>query len=192
MTEELEITVKSLVSTKEILKIMIDKGFYIKEEFILNDIYMVKQQEEISLKNKALLSDYVLIREINNEKVNLVIKNKEINNKGQIIKQSKTKCPIYNVEDGYNFMTNLGYKKLLEIYDHNILMSNDINEIYIQNVKKLGTYLEMEQKNSYLDNLNGNNLNEMIEILNNYNLPIDKSNYFAKKSYDMLEKIINE
>ncbi len=47
----------------------------------------------------------------------------------------------------------------------------------------------MEQKNIYLDNNNSNNIDEMISVLNSYNLPFDKNNYFVKKSEDMLKKI---
>ena len=60
---------------------------------------------------------------------------------------------------------------------------------YVQDVEGLGAYLEMEQKNLLLDNNNGNNIEDMINTLNSYNLEIDKSNYFAKKSYDMLKKV---
>lgn len=49
----------------------------------------------------------------------------------------------------------------------------------------------MEQKNLLLKNNNGNNINEMINILNSYNLPFNKNNYFVKKSEYML-KIIDK
>lgn len=191
MKKELEICVKALVPFKEIINDMLEKGFHVQEEFQLNDIYMVQNDKEISLKEAdRLLSNYVLVRETVGKRIMLTLKNKEINSKGEIVKQSSVKCQITNIDDGYKFMKELGYKKLLEIRDHNILLSNGKNEIYVQDVEGLGTYIEMEQKNLLLDNNNGNNIEEMINTLNSYNLKIDKSNYFAKKSYDMLKKVI--
>ena len=192
MKKELEICVKALVPFKEIINDMLEKGFHVQEEFQLNDIYMVPKDKEISLKEvDKLLSNYVLVRETVGKKIMLTLKNKEINSKGEIVKQSSIKCQITNVDDGYKFMKELGYKKMLEIKDHNILLSNGKNEIYVQDVEGLGTYIEMEQKNLLLDNNNGNDIEEMINTLNSYDLKIDKSNYFAKKSYDMLKIVID-
>ncbi len=192
MKKELEICVKALVPFKEIINDMLEKGFHVQEEFQLNDIYMVSKDKEISL-NEAdkLLSNYVLVRETVGKRIMLTLKNKEINSKGEIVKQSSIKCQITNVDDGYKFIKELGYKKMLEIKDHNILLSNGKNEIYVQDVEGLGAYVEMEQKNLLLDNNNGNSIEEMINTLNSYNLKIDKSNYFAKKSYDMLKIVID-
>ena len=66
-------------------------------------------------------------------------------------------------------------------------MSNGKNEIYIQDVKGLGTYVEMEQKNLLLENNNGNTIEEMKNILKEYDLKIDTSDYFVKKAYDALK-----
>ena len=85
-------------------------------------------------------------------------------------------------------MKAMGYKKLFEISDHNILMSNGKNEIYIQDVKGIGTYVEMEQKNLLLANNNGDTIEEMKEVLNKYNLKIDASNYFVRKAYDAFKE----
>ena len=54
MIKDLEICVKSLVSFEEMKKNMIDLGFHIQEDFVLNDIYMVPKGVDISLKNHIL------------------------------------------------------------------------------------------------------------------------------------------
>lgn len=187
---ELELCVKSNVSFDKLIEIMKDKGFHVQEDFQMNDIYMVKKEEEISFNNKNnILNDYLLIRETVGKRVMLVLKHKKINDKNEIINQSSIKCPITDVNKGYDFMVALNYKKMFELKDHNILLSNGKNEIYVQNVENLGTYIEMEQKNLLLENNNGNNIDEMISILNSYDLPFDKNNYFVKKSEDMLKMI---
>ena len=193
MKEELEICAKVLVPFKEIIDDMLNKGFHVQEDFILNDIYMILNDEEVSLeKIDRLLANYVLVRETVGKRIMLVIKKKEIHDKGEIINQKSIKCPITNVSDGYNFMKELGFKKLIEIKDHNVLLSNGKNEIYVQDIEGLGVYVEMEQKNLLLSNNNGNSIEEMINTLKGYNLKIDDSNFFAKKSYDMLKKMLEE
>lgn len=54
----------------------------------------------------------------------LVLKHKEVNENGEIIKQESVKWPITDIYKAYDFMKAIGYKKLFEISDHNILMSN--------------------------------------------------------------------
>lgn len=192
MKEELEICVRSLVPFETLYDDMVKKGFHVQEDFILNDIYMVKNDIEISLENEELIfSDYILIRETVGKKKMLVLKHKEIDDNGDIIKQKSVKCPITNIEKTYEFMKNLGYKKVFDISDHNILMSNGKNEIYIQNVQGIGSYVEMEQKNLLLKNNNGKTLDEMKNILKEYNLKIDINDYFVRKAYDVLKAKYN-
>lgn len=187
---ELELCVKSNVSFDKLIKIMKDRGFHIQEDFQMNDIYMIKKEEKISFKNRNnILNDYLLIRETVGKRIMLILKHKEINDKNEIVNQKSVKCPITDINKGYDFLVALNYKKMFELKDHNVLLSNGKNEIYIQNVEKLGTYIEMEQKNLLLENNNGNNIDEMIDILNSYDLPFNKNNYFVKKSEDMLKMI---
>ena len=135
---------------------------------------------------KAIFSNYVLIRETVGKRKLLVLKHKEVKENGEV-KQASIKCPITDIDKAYDFTKALGYKKIFEISDHNILMSNGKNEIYIQDVKGIGTYVEMEQKNLLLENNNGNTIEEMKSILKEYNLKIDTNDYFVRKAYDALK-----
>lgn len=187
--KDIEICVRAIITFDELKEKMVSMGFKIQEDFQLNDIYMVENDREVSVDVlDDILSNYVLVRETVGKKIMLVMKNKEINEKGEVVSQKSIKCPIVDKEAGYNFMLNLGYKKFLELKAHNILLSNGKNEIYIQDVAGLGVYVEMEQKNLLLDNNNGNTLEELINNLKQYDLPIDDSNFFAKKAYDMFFK----
>ena len=187
MKEELEICVKSLVTFNELYDDMIKKGFHEQENFVLNDIYLVKEDMEVSLENERdIFANYVLIRETVGKRKMLVLKHKEVNENGEV-KQESIKCPITDIDKAYDFMKALGYKKLFEISDHNILMSNGKNEIYIQDVKGIGTYVEMEQRNLLLENNNGNTIDEMKNALKGYDLKIDTSDYFVRKAYDVLK-----
>lgn len=189
MKEELEICVRAKESFNEVYKKMLNLGFHVQEDFILKDIYMVPNDISISLENENLIfSNYILIRETVGKRKVLALKQKKINEKGEIINQKSIKCPIIDIDKTYEFIKALGYKKIFEITDHNILMSNGKNEIYIQDVKGVGTYIEMEQNNLLLKNNNGNNIEEMKNTLNSYNLNIDNNDYFVRKAADVLKK----
>ncbi len=189
MKSELEICVKSLDSKDEVLEKLKNLGFTIKEEFMMKDIYYVKDNIEISFSNSHnLLSDYILVRNVE-DRVEFVIKRKKYDDTGDILYQENLKCGINNVDCGCRFIEALGYKELFRINDLNILLSNGKNEIYVQDVEELGVYLEMESKNIYSNNDNGKSIEEIIDNFNSYNLNVKSGEYFANKSFDMLEKI---
>ena len=91
--------------------------------------------------------------------------------------------------DNYNFLCSIGYKKAFELKDHNLLLTNGVNEIYIQDVEGLGTYVEMEQKNLLLENTNGDTIDELVDSIKKYDLPFDYSNISVKKAVEMLKNI---
>ena len=194
MKNELEICVKCLNTKEEVIDKLQNQGFKIKEDFILKDIYYVKKDKVISLDNSnELLSNYVLIRQtLPKNVVCFKLKEKKFDELGNILNQSSCSCEVKDKQKAIIFIENLGYKELLKINDHNILMSNGKNEIYIQDVENLGVYLEMEQKNIYSTNDNGKDIDEIINNLSSYNLNIDKNNYFVKKAYDMLERKVTK
>ena len=189
MKSELEICVRSLDNKDEVIDKLKNLGFIVKEEFMMKDIYYVKDNMEISLENKNnILSDYILIRNVE-DRVEFVIKRKKYDDNGDIIYQENLKCEIKDIKSGQAFIEALGYKELFRIDDENILLSNGRNEIYVQDVRDLGVYLEMESKNIYSNNDNGKSIDEIISNFNSYGLNVEKDEYFANKSFDMLEKL---
>ena len=190
--QELKICLKTNASLDTLRENLLNQGFYVQEEFQLNDIYMVDTKTEISLENSdQIFSNYLLIREKVGQKSSLVFKKKETNEKGEI-QRTTTNCPIVSCYDAYNLMKELGYKKLLNLNVHNILFSNDVHEIYLQDVEELGVYIKMMQKNIKINHNNGDTIEEMINNLNKYDLPIIDYNQLSKKSYDMFKKRIEK
>ena len=188
--EEKEICLKSNVSFDELKKIMFDMGFKVQEDFQMNDIYMINKDIEISLDNKDIIfKNNILVRETVEKKILLVNKIKEVDDNGIVIGEHSVKCPITDSLSGYNFLCSIGYKKIFELKDHNLLVTNGINEIYIQDVEGLGTYIEMEQKNLLLKKTNGDTIEELVNTIKKYNLPLDYSNISVKKSLEMLKNI---
>ncbi|MEE0015190.1 MAG: hypothetical protein UE699_05855 [Bacilli bacterium] len=188
--EEKEICLKSNVSFEEIKNIMFDIGFKVQEDFQMNDIYMINKDVDISLDNKDIIfKDNILVRETVGKRTLLVNKIKKLDDNGVVIGERKVKCPIADSLSGYNFLCSIGYKKVFELKDHNLLVTNGVNEIYIQDVERLGTYIEMEQKNLLLKNTNGDTIEELVNTIKKYNLPLDYSDISVKKSLEMLKNI---
>lgn len=188
--EEKEICLKSNVSFEEIKNIMFDMGFKVQEDFQMNDIYMINKDADISFDNKDIIfKDNILVRETVGKRTLLVNKIKELDDNGVVIGERKVKCPIADSLSGYNFLCSIGYKKVFELKDHNLLVTNGVNEIYIQDVEGLGTYIEMEQKNLLLKNTNGDTIEELVNTIKKYNLPLDYSDISVKKALEMLKNI---
>lgn len=188
--EEKEICLKSNVSFEEIKNIMFDMGFKVQEDFQMNDIYMINKDVDISLDNKDIIfKDNILVRETVGKRTLLVNKIKKLDDNGVVIGERKVKCPIADSLSGYNFLCSIGYKKVFELKDHNLLVTNGVNEIYIQDVEGLGTYIEMEQKNLLLKNTNGDTIEELVNTIKKYNLPLDYSDISVKKALEMLKNI---
>lgn len=188
--EEKEICLKSNVSFEELKSIMFNIGFKVQEDFQMNDIYMINKNIDISLDNKdVIFKDNVLVRETVGKRILLVNKIKELDDNGVVIGERSVKCPINDSISGYNFLCSIGYKKAFELKDHNLLLTNGVNEIYIQDVEGLGTYVEMEQKNLLLENTNGDTIDELVDSIKKYDLPLDYSNISVKKAVEMLKNI---
>ncbi len=188
--EDKEICLKSTVSFEELKNIMFDIGFKVQEDFQMNDIYMINKDVDISLDNKdVIFKDNILVRETVGKKILLVNKIKKLDDNGIVIGERSIKCSITDSESGYNFLCSIGYKKAFELKDHNLLVTNGVNEIYIQDVEGLGTYIEMEQKNLLLKETNGDTIDELVNTIKKYNLPLDYSNISVKKSLEMLKII---
>ena len=186
----MEICLKSTVSFEELKNIMFDIGFKVQEDFQMNDIYIINKDVDISLDNKdVIFKDNILVRETVGKKILLVNKIKKLDDNGVVIGERKVKCPIADSLSGYNFLCSIGYKKVFELKDHNLLVTNGVNEIYIQDVEGLGTYIEMEQKNLLLKETNGDSIDELVNTIKKYNLPLDYSNISVKKSLEMLKII---
>lgn len=188
--EEKEICLKSNVPFEELKSIMFNIGFKVQEDFQMNDIYMINKNIDISLDNKdVIFKDNVLVRETVGKRILLVNKIKELDDNGVVIGERSVKCPINDSISGYNFLCSIGYKKAFELKDHNLLLTNGVNEIYIQDVEGLGTYVEMEQKNLLLENTNGDTIDELVDSIKKYDLPLDYSNISVKKAIEMLKNI---
>lgn len=179
MKNELEICVRAKENMEDIEAKLKENKFELKEDFIMNDIYLIHE----SLKNKEMLkqlSDYILIRETVGKRKQIVRKFKEYDKEGNIIFQNSQKCEIKDINQALELFKALGYIELVDISDHIKLWANEVNEIYVQKICD-AIFFEIESKTIHIDSNNGNNPEELSKVLNKYDFKYDNSDLFVKK-----------
>ena len=176
-----EITVKVNTTYDKLHDILLKNNFIIKEEYTVKDTYMINKEINITkLNDLEVLKQCILVRDVVGIEKSLVYKNKEYDSEGNIIKQSKIKCPILDIDKGIKFMEEINYIKLFNIIDKCIVYVNNDNELVVELVNDKYVFIELESNPEYINKKYTCYL-DMINELNSYNLPIDKTNYFVKK-----------
>lgn len=190
MNYENEITVKVNTTYDKLHDILLKNNFIIKEEYTVKDTYMINKEINITkLNDLEVLKKCILVRDVVDIEKSLVYKNKEYDSKGNIIKQSKIKCPILDIEKGIKFMEEINYIKLFNIIDKCIVYVNNDNELVVELVNDKYIFIELESNSEYTNKKYTCYL-DMIKELNSYNLPIDKTNYFVKKAVLVLNDTV--
>ena len=183
MNFENEITVEVDTNLDNLIKILETNGFILKQEYDLNDIYMINKDNKETDYLK-ILSNCVLIRNVITSEKNiklLAYKYKEYNEKKEIIKQSKIEFKIEDIEKAKSLFESLNFKELISLYDHMYIYATDKDEIAIQVVNNKHIYIEIENKCGFIDKTY-NSIDEMKEVIINNNIPIKNNDYFAKKA----------
>ncbi len=185
-----EITVKVNTTYDKLHDILLKNNFIIKEEYTVKDTYMINKEINITkLNDLEVLKQCILVRDVVDIEKSLVYKNKEYDSEGNIIKQSKIKCPILDIEKGIKFMEEINYIKLFNIIDKCIVYVNNDNELVVELVNDKYVLIELESNPEYINKKYTCYL-DMINELNSYNLPIDKTNYFVKKAVLVLNDTV--
>lgn len=188
MKLENEITVEVLETKENIIKAISKNGFKLKEEYDINDIYLVKKEFENCKNYNELLNNSILIRDIS-EKPNtrklITYKQKHIDDNGNILNQINADVEINNIEDAYNMFKLIGYIELMKISDHiSVYQKDNGDELALQFVNNR-IYIEIEEKCEH-SGKRYESLDYMKSIIKNLNLPIKDENYYAKKAEDVL------
>ena len=167
-----------------------DKEFKIVEKFILDDTYFIPKDLKIeNMTPREILETAILLRNITefipeNKVIKLTFKKKQIDANGVILKQSKVDCEINNVEDGQRFIEAIGYKKVMNVKENDIVYEKDGLQIAIKDIVNGDKLIEVEE-NETLDTID--KLKHKIEELE---IPIDTNDYFVKKAEIELKKVL--
>ena len=192
MQMETEITVLVKTDYEKLKQELEQNGFSIKEEYIVNDTYLVNSAINLlNMDSLDILKNCILVRDVVGIEKELLYKYKKYDNNGDIIEQGEVKCPITDVDKAIQFMKTIQYKELFNISDNCIVFANDKTELVVQLVNNKYIFIEMESKCKHI-NKEYKNVNELKEDLCNYNLSIDRSNFFVKKAEIMLNEVIKK
>lgn len=191
MNFENEITVLVNSELNDIKEYLSNLGFKVMEEYCVNDIYMINKCYVDNEHSLELLKKCVLIRNIIDEsgsKKFLTYKYKEYNDKEEIIKQGKINVKVDSIDNSKKLLEALNFEKLISINDNLTVYSNGVDEIVLQYVNNKHVYIEIEDKCNYIDK-KYNSIEEMIDVIKKYNIPIKDDNYFVKKAYIELSEV---
>ena len=113
MQLETEITVLVTVDYKTLEKELKQNNFVKKEEYTVNDVYMIDNKIDISnMNNLDILKNCILVRNIEGFSKELLYKYKKYDDNGDILEQGKVRCPITDIPKAIQFMKAINYKEL--------------------------------------------------------------------------------
>jgi len=195
--EENEITVRIIGNIKEVYKILEDKGFEITEESTYTDIFMIPDyiiNKMSDMESRDILKHAILIRNLENKTNNttnkrITFKEKQFNNKGEIISQKATNCNIYDIDEAITFFEAIKYSKIMEITERDTIYEKNGLEVAIKDVQNGDNLIEIETISS--DN-KFDTIEKLKEKIINLEIPIDNNNFFVKKAEIELDKILGK
>lgn len=189
-----EITLKITSDLKDFYNILENKGFKIVDRFSLDDIYFIPKDTDINKLNpRQILDHYILIRNItqympNEYKViKMTYKEKNIADTGEIIDQKNIDCEIKNIQNGENILNAIGYKKIMNIKENDIVYGKDGFEIAVKDILNGENLIEIE---TVKNNIELDTIEKLKAKLNELQLPIDTNDYFVKKAEIELKKVL--
>ena len=185
-----EVTLKITCSMQEFKQILKEKGFKFIEDFLLDDTYFISNLinlKEMSI--REILNNVVILRNVvgyteKYQSIKLVKKHKEFDSNGNIIKQSKKECDIKDIDQGREFIKDLGYKELMRIKENGSIFLKDDFEIETKDIQNGDKLIEIEENDTY------KTIDSIKEQLKELNLPIDTNDYFIKKAEVELKKVL--
>ena len=188
-----EITVKLTCSIEELCNLLENKNFRIVEKYILDDTYFIPRELNLkSMSHREILGRAILLRDITEfiperKVIKLTFKNKQIDDKGNILKQSKVDCEILNAETGKAFIEAIGYDKLMNIKENDIVYEKNELKIAIKDIKDGDQLIEVEtvKGNSELDTIE-----KIKQKIKELEISIDTNDYFIKKAEIQLSKVL--
>lgn len=183
MNYENEITVEVDTGLEELISILENNGFKLKETYDLNDIYLInktnKKDNYLSMLNKCVLIRHII--EEDKETKMLTYKYKEYNEKKEITKQGKVKVKIDDIDNSKLLFEKLNFEELIKINDHVLVYATDKDELVIQNVNGKHIYIEIEDECHYVDRFY-NSIEEMKAVITDNSIPIKGNDFFVKKA----------
>lgn len=193
--EENEITVKIKCEINELCTILKKKGFEVVNKFTVNDIFMIPnymKKEINNLTSREILKKAILIRDIDNQfkghrNRRITFKKKEFNHNGDILSQNAINCDITNIDEAVNLFEAIGYYKIMNIMECDIVYGKDDFEIAIKDIQNGDNLIEVE---TVANNKKIDTIEKLKKQITDVQIPIDTTNFFVKKAEIELDKIM--
>lgn len=191
--ESNEITVKIKVKLDKFYKLVEEKGFKIVNKFSMDDTYLIPKTLKLeTMSTREILSKAVLIRDIKSgisdritKKITFKIKN--FDEYGNILSQESINCDILNIEDAKKLLRAIGYKKIMNIKEDDVVYEKDGFELAIKDINNGDKLIEIETE----ENNDFDTIEKLIKKVNELEIPIYIDNYFVKKAEIELDKVLN-
>lgn len=192
LKESNEITVKIKGNLKEFYRNLEEKGFRKILEFSMDDTYFIPEDLDITnMSTREILSKAILVRNIASDSKttkNITFKMKNFDKKGNILSQKAVCCDVLNIKDAMSLLNAIGYKKIMNIKENDIVYEKEKFEIAVKDIENGDKLIEVETtEDEELDSIE-----KIINKINEFEIPIYKDNYFVKKAEIELDKIISK
>lgn len=161
LMNELEITCQVFDDILKIKEELQKQGFAYKKEFSIDDTYFYnKQTGEFSIR-EGKLTDSLVVRYVNENDKKIICKKYYSN----VIEKSVLK--IENIQEAEKHLSMLGFEKMLRLKYKNYMYENEEYVVYLQEVKDLGVFIELEAKEP-----NDKSVDNLIKYIKTMNLQI--------------------
>lgn len=175
--KELEITCQVFEDILKIKEELERKGFLYKKEFMIDDTYFYnKKTGEFSI-NEGKITNSLVVRYVDENDKKIICKKYNSNN------NDKSILKIGDINEAKKHLNMLGFIEMLKYSYKNYMYENNDYIVYIQEVKDLGVFLELESKNN-------ETIDELIQFLKKLNLQIGTKFNIRKVEllYNKIEK----
>lgn len=192
--ESNEITVKIKGSIENLYKILEERNYKIVDKFYMDDYYYIPANLEIEkMTTREILAKAVIVRNIKNEMYDrcnkkITFKIKEIDDKGNILKQEALNCEVINTDDAKKLLNAIGFKEIMNIKENDVVYEKDKIPLAIKEIINGDNLIEIETE----DRDGFRTTEELKKTVNGLDIPIETNNYFVKKAEIELSKILNK
>lgn len=151
--KQIEITVRLNENMQSAIRKLEMQGFKKIRESEIDDVYMTSKLSELNRDNiQKILKKSVLLRKLkleNKEIKKITYKDKEIDEKGEVISEQKINLDCSDLEKAKDLFEYLEFEELIRVRYKVLVYSKDKVEYAFQEVENLGTLIEYENTEDF-------------------------------------------
>lgn len=150
---ETEITIQVFDDLVTIFNKLNKHGFNIVSKYELNDWYFTKLKTNSTVSYSSLLENSFLVRQIieDTEMVYLCYKDKQIDEKGNVLSEEKIKVNVSNLLDTLKIFNKANINCWCKLKQMNYVFKKGQIEFVVQEVEDLGNFIEYEENETMVD-----------------------------------------